>query len=136
MRFPTIRIGLMSKIFAVGAIGSIGLITVAGLYMYGESAASRSQSVADEAILARALTRSVVTQFLEARRAEKDFLLRSDENYIKRHGSVTQNLGSYLDQLTGKLAGLNMAALLQSSAPSRPALTPTRPISPRLPMRR
>ena len=65
MRFPTIRIGLMSKIFAVGAIGSIGLITVAGLYMYGESAASRSQSVADEAILARALTRSVVTQFLE-----------------------------------------------------------------------
>ena len=108
MRFPTIRIGLMSKIFAVGAIGSIGLITVAGLYMYGESAASRSQSVADEAILARALTRSVVTQFLEARRAEKDFLLRSDENYIKRHGSVTQNLGSYIDQLTGKLAGLNM----------------------------
>lgn len=106
-----IRLGLGHKIFGVGAIGVIGLLTVGAIYFYGTFSVAHHQKVADEAGGAGALPTKILIQLLEMRRAEKDFLLRNDDRYAKRHGTITQsidvNLGALTQQLkAGQQSGL------------------------------
>jgi methyl-accepting chemotaxis protein len=99
MRPSFLRLRLSHKIGAIGAVGIVGVLTLGGIFRYGNAAQQAWRETAD---VARATSRSsdqAQIAMLEARRAEKDFLLRSDDKYVTRHGEVVRRAAAWLDEL-------------------------------------
>ena len=80
-----------TKIASVGAIGVLGLALIGGLYMSGSWTQARYQKSAEDASALATLTNKLSIQMLQARRAEKDFLLRRDDRYVKNHGGTVKS---------------------------------------------
>lgn len=104
-----------TKIVLVGLIGSIGLALTGGMYLRGVRYQTEAHSKANQATQLSDLMSAINVQFLEARRAEKDFLLRSDEVYSKRHAKVAHRLTGTLDALVRALIDQGHAALAQQA---------------------
>ncbi|MFO1107938.1 MAG: HAMP domain-containing methyl-accepting chemotaxis protein [Bradyrhizobium sp.] len=94
-------IRLTHKIMAIGAVGLIGLIAVGAIYQAGSSSQESSRFTADAARTIANLNGKVAKEMLEARRAEKDFQLRRDQSYAKRHAEVSAGIVRDLDALVG-----------------------------------
>lgn len=62
------------------------------------------------------------TQFLMARRAEKDFLLRKDAEYINRHAGITQEMTAQVDLIERQTQGLLNVETAQELAGLRAAV--------------
>jgi methyl-accepting chemotaxis protein len=95
-----IRVRITHKIAAIGAIGFGGLALVGGIYLTGDAAQESYRVVAAD-------TRAIADQvdrlsrdLLEGRRAEKDFLLRSDEKYAQRHADLAKSVERDFDALS------------------------------------
>ena len=99
LRAARFRIRLGHKIFAIGAIGILGLVLVAAIYFVGAASTARYQNTADGAVTIRSQTRNIGLKLLQARRAEKDFLLRNKEEYVKHHAEIVKSIAADLDGL-------------------------------------
>jgi methyl-accepting chemotaxis protein len=93
------RITLRQKIIAIGAIGIAGLCLVGAIYRVGLSSQEAHQSAAAEAAAISATTTRVVHAMLEARQAEKDFLLGANEQGVHRHAEQSKTIATELDSL-------------------------------------
>src|SRR5947207_15789599 len=87
MRGFSIR--LTHKIMAIGIVGLIGLLVFGAIYQFGSWSQDGSRLVAGESRAISNLTKQISIRMLEARRAEKDFQLRRDESYSKRHSETS-----------------------------------------------
>ncbi len=98
-----LHLRLSHKIIAIAALGVCGLATVGGIYLFGEAAQERSQAITNSALSASRLTNKITIEVLEARRGEKDFIIRSDEKYVERQreaaDAVTADLSALKSQL-------------------------------------
>ncbi|MDC7785798.1 methyl-accepting chemotaxis protein [Rhodoplanes sp. TEM] len=95
----TFRLRLTHKIAGLGALGIVGLFIVAGLYFAGNATQSQFRLAAEDA---RAIGRSadrLLVRLLDIRRAEKDFLLRKDEQYVRRHAELSRSIGDEIAAL-------------------------------------
>jgi methyl-accepting chemotaxis protein len=99
IRTAGFRIRLGHKIFAIGAIGILGLVLVAAIYFVGAASTARYQKTADSAVTIRSQTRNISLKLLQARRTEKDFLLRNKEDYVKHHAEIVKSIATDLDGL-------------------------------------
>ena len=90
---------LTHKIMAIGVIGLAGLLAFGAIYQIGGWSQDASRTVADGARAISDLNNRLSTQMLEARRAEKDFQLRRDQSYSKRHAELSAAIGRDLQQL-------------------------------------
>ena len=82
------RISLTHKIAAIGLTGILGLARRQWhLFRRRRRRGAKSHRAEDISAVAK-LTAATVRDMLEARRAEKDFLLRSDAGYIDRHAEI------------------------------------------------
>jgi methyl-accepting chemotaxis protein len=90
---------LTHKIMAIGILSLIALLAVAGIYQVGSWSEDASRAVARNASTIFDHNRQLSVQMLEARRAEKDFQLRRDQSYSKRHAELAAAIGGALDQL-------------------------------------
>ncbi len=97
MRGFSIR--LTHKIMAIGAFGLLGLLAVGAIYEVGSWSQESSRATAEAARTISNLKSKVATDMLEARRAEKDFQLRRDQNYSKRHAELSAGIVRGLDSL-------------------------------------
>src|SRR5438309_6083587 len=105
----SLSIGRVShKVAALGAIGVVGLIAVAAIYFFGNAAQQANRDMAAAARTISRLSAESSVALLDARRAEKDFLLRSDDKYVKRHGEVMRLAGAKLDILAQAVGGANL----------------------------
>jgi methyl-accepting chemotaxis protein len=96
LRLSNIR--LPYKIGSLGAVGVIGLVLVGAIYFIGSAAQSRYEGLASAASALETRTKNLQIQLLEARRSEKDFLLRKDDKYVKAHdGSEKAALQAFDD---------------------------------------
>jgi methyl-accepting chemotaxis protein len=102
---PTRGFRLHHRIAIIGALGVAGLLIIGGIYLFGEVVRGRHQAASDDALKLAAVVDRVSMAMLEARRAEKDFLLRNDEAYARRHGETAQKIRADLATL-GSAAGL------------------------------
>src|SRR5690348_5354328 len=75
---------LTHKIAAIGGVGLLGVALVGGIYSVATHAQSKHLLAADKASAMSALNDGLGIKMLESRRAEKDFLLRSDLKYVDR----------------------------------------------------
>jgi methyl-accepting chemotaxis protein len=107
------RIRLSHKIYAIGGVGILGLMLTAGIYFAGVSSMARYQKISDDAGVARDATSAIDTGLLKARRAEKDFLLRKDDRFVKIHAEESRVVAAALDRLKQKLTEMQRGDLVQ-----------------------
>jgi methyl-accepting chemotaxis protein len=109
------KLRISHKIFAVGAIGIIGLMLVAGIYFWGMQSQARYQKTADEADAINAVMEKLALELLQLRRAEKDFLILDDEKYVNLHGELSKLATENLDLLKQKLGDGQLVELVRSA---------------------
>lgn len=93
---------LTHKILFIAAVGILGLVAFAAIYQVGRMSEDASQARERAARTMSDLSKWLSIELLEARRTEKDFQLRRDESYVKRH----TELASAIDQDLGRLKQL------------------------------
>ena len=97
MSGPSIR--LTHKIMAIGVVGLVGLLAFGAIYQIGSWSQDTSRAIAGGARAVSDLNNKLSIEMLEARRAEKDFQLRRDQSYSKRHAELSTAVGRDLEQL-------------------------------------
>ncbi len=102
---------LTHKITAIGVIGVIGVVLIGGIHLYGERAMGLSRAAAEEARNVFELNNAIAVELLEARRAEKDFLLRSDGAKAQRQAEIGRQVALDIETLRGRIAALGKPEL-------------------------
>jgi methyl-accepting chemotaxis protein len=109
MRLLSLR--LTHKITAIGVIGVIGVVLIGGIHLYGERAMGVYRDAAEDARTVFELNSAIAVELLEARRAEKDFLLRSDAAKAQRQGEIGRQVALDIEKLRGRIAALGKPEL-------------------------
>jgi methyl-accepting chemotaxis protein len=104
MRLSNIRISISNKVIIVGAVGVLGLVLVPELYFIGARSIANFQKVADEAEVIGSLSNRFFMQMLQMPRAEKDFILRNDEKFVKLHADLAKSAKENLGAVRQKVA--------------------------------
>ena len=94
---------LSHKILSIGFVGLLGLVVFGAIYLAGNTSQEASRKIAEDARNISVLNDRLGRDLLDARRAEKDFLLRHDEASSKHHASLTANIVREIDQLSASL---------------------------------
>jgi methyl-accepting chemotaxis protein len=110
MRLLSLR--LTHKITAIGVIGVIGVVLIGGIHLYGERAMGVYRDAAEDARTVFELNSAIAVELLEARRAEKDFLLRSDAAKAQRQGEIGRQVALDIEKLRGRIAALGKPELV------------------------
>ena len=111
MKLTQLNLRLSHKIAALGALGIVGLVLVGIIYSLGHASQEHYRRIAAD-------TRDIADQIdklaidlLEARRAEKEFLLGLDERQVARHTELTKTIGDDLVTLKRLAADPGYAAI-------------------------
>jgi methyl-accepting chemotaxis protein len=92
-------IRLTHKIMAIGIVGLAGLLAFGFIYQIGNRSQETSRALASNARVVSDLNKQLSMEMLEARRAEKDFQLRRDLSYSKRHAELSAAIERDFEQL-------------------------------------
>ncbi|MET3339411.1 MULTISPECIES: methyl-accepting chemotaxis protein [Bradyrhizobium] len=106
-----ISIRLTHKVMAIGLFGLIGLVAFGTIYQIGSLSQDTSRDAAEDARRLSDLNQRISQQLLEARRAEKDFQLRRDQSYAKRHAELASDITRNLDRLGSAARAAGYAAV-------------------------
>jgi methyl-accepting chemotaxis protein len=99
MRPVRFQLRLTHKIAAIGCVGVIGLAAVGVIYQQGTWSQDNARKVAEDARAISRLTKRISIEMLEARRDEKNFLLRKQDSYVKHHAQLSGAIGRDFDEL-------------------------------------
>ncbi|MBK8157479.1 MAG: HAMP domain-containing protein [Rhodospirillaceae bacterium] len=77
----------------------VGFLVILTAYLIADGARGGEQAKANEATNIYVIAQDLRYEFLNARRREKDFLLRLDEKYISQHAEVMVSITDHLDEL-------------------------------------
>jgi methyl-accepting chemotaxis protein len=80
---------LIHRIMAIGIVGLFGLLGFGAIYQIGSWSQDASRAIAGNARAISELNKQLSIEMLEARRAEKDFQLRRNPSYSKRHAELS-----------------------------------------------
>ncbi len=110
-RLTFINLRLSHLIGAIGGVGVLGLLIVGGLYLWGNRTQEKMRTIADAALETFEAASELSARMLDARRIEKDFLLRSEMQYADRHLAVEKDINAALASLRARVE--NAPELLQ-----------------------
>jgi methyl-accepting chemotaxis protein len=111
MRSVRFQLRLTHKIAAIGFVGVIGLAAVGLIYQQGMWAQDGVRKVAEDARAILGLTKRISIEMLEARRDEKNFLLRKQESYVEHHAQLSGAIGRDFDELKAMVKSAGYSAL-------------------------
>ncbi|WP_421781875.1 methyl-accepting chemotaxis protein [Kiloniella litopenaei] len=95
------NVKLAYQVNLTGIIALIGFIIIGGILFTSSQTILSSQETQTRSSNAMELVASVKYEFLNARRREKDFLIRLDEKYIGQHAEVITKASNELTELKG-----------------------------------
>ena len=90
---------IKSKLFILAPLSVFGILVISGAFTLKSSIEEGYQEKIAASQHIQSLVDSLEISFLRARRHEKDFLLRQDEKYAKRHAKVTAETNEQIDKL-------------------------------------
>src|ERR1700750_1524256 len=93
------QLRLTHKVAAIGCVGVIGLAAVGLIYQQGMWSQDAVRKVAEDTRAISGLTKHISIEMLEARRDEKNFLLRKQHSYVKHHAQLSGAIGRDFDDL-------------------------------------
>ncbi len=99
MRPVLFQFRLTHKVAAIGCVGILGLAVVGLIYQQGAWSQDAARKVAEETRAISALTKRISIEMLEARRDEKNFMLRKQDSYVKHHAQLSGAIGRDFDEL-------------------------------------
>ncbi|KLN61852.1 hypothetical protein WH96_06085 [Kiloniella spongiae] len=102
-KFSFRNLKLAYQVNLTGIIALMGFIIVGGILFTSSKTVLSSQETQTRSAKAMELVSSVKYEFLNARRREKDFLIRLNEKYIGQHAEVITKASSELTQLRNLL---------------------------------
>src|SRR5215470_4897645 len=111
MRSLSLRLRLSHKVAAIALLGIAGLALVGIIYSSGTASLERYRRIAGETEAVSAVTTRLSARIADSRRAEMDFLLRSDESYVKQHGELSKALRADFDVLKQLTAAAGQSEL-------------------------
>src|SRR5262249_30996623 len=91
-------------------------VLVAIIYMAGARSQEHYRAVAAGARAIGLLADKLAVELLQARRAEKDFLLRSDEQYVARHAELAKDIRADLDAIKQQADAAGRSELADKAA--------------------
>ncbi|MEN3288065.1 MAG: methyl-accepting chemotaxis protein [Bradyrhizobium sp.] len=97
----SLSLRLTHKIMAIALMGLLALLAFGAIYLIGSGSQARSRAVAADIRAIADLNRKLASDMLDARRAEKDFQLRRDQAYARRHAEISRDIGRELAELRG-----------------------------------
>src|SRR5258708_23320953 len=89
MRRVRFQLRLTHKIAAIGCVGVAGLAAVGMIYQQGMWSQDAARKMAEDTRAISGLTKRISIEMLEARRDEKNFLLRKPDFYVKHHAQLS-----------------------------------------------
>jgi methyl-accepting chemotaxis protein len=99
------------RIMAVGAVGVFGLMLVGALYFFGTWVQDGFRRASDSAEKTARVALKLQVDLLDARRLEKDFLLRRDLQFVTRQAEVSKAIQSNLASLRASAQALGQSGL-------------------------
>ena len=103
MQTPTVGFfksaSIRTQITVLSGMALAGLLIVAGAFVVGDSFRKAEGEIALAAASDRELTNTIAYGFLNARRREKDFLIRKEDSYVAKHREVMQEIFADLGRL-------------------------------------
>jgi methyl-accepting chemotaxis protein len=121
MRSLRFQLRLTHKIAAIGFVGVVGLAAVGLIYQEGTWAQDAARKVAEDARAISNLTRKLSIEMLEARRDEKNFLLRKQESYVRHHAQLSGAIGRDFDELKAMVKSAGYSGLVDQIGAIRDA---------------
>ncbi|OQW58245.1 MAG: chemotaxis protein [Proteobacteria bacterium SG_bin9] len=114
-----LNLRITHKIAAIGLVGIAGLLLVGGIYEAGSRSQEASRLIASDARTMSDLGKRLKVEMLEARRDEKNFLMRRKEEYANRHAELAAAVSKDFDKLKSMLEAAGLADLASSAADAR-----------------
>jgi methyl-accepting chemotaxis protein len=111
------RLPLRIQIGLIALIGVVGLAALGASYLVSDMAQARMQARLDMARTAHETLAEIDNGLLQARRNEKDFLLRRQERYISQHAAVTAKVVAKAQALPRHLEDAGTAAKARELVP-------------------
>jgi methyl-accepting chemotaxis protein len=74
----------------------VGVFAAGAIYFVGAARQAHFEQIADAGATINSLALSLDSQLLDARRAEKDFLLRKEEKHVARHAELSKAISAKL----------------------------------------
>jgi methyl-accepting chemotaxis protein len=91
------RIG--TKVMTIAGLALLGFVAVFIALVTAQSFETESEAARQSALAQYIGVRDISEDFLNARRREKDFLLRKDKSYVDKHTEVSQHIASDIGTL-------------------------------------
>jgi len=111
------RLPLRLQIGLIALIGVVGLVVLGATYLVSNLSLARMQARMDMARNANETLNDIDVGLLQARRNEKDFLLRKQERYLTQHAAVVKEVVVKVQALSGFLADAQTSAQARTIAP-------------------
>ncbi|WP_161973867.1 methyl-accepting chemotaxis protein [Hwanghaeella grinnelliae] len=90
---------ILKQVLSIVGLAVLGFLIVGGVYFWSDAKVSAEREIAEAAGARISIVQSVQYLFLNARRREKDFLLRRDEKYATQLDAVVAAIHDDLDRL-------------------------------------
>jgi methyl-accepting chemotaxis protein len=103
------HISVKYQVGLLGLLGIIGLLAAVAVFFQGIEKFAEQQARLDLAADQQFQALRLDAALLDARRAEKDFLIRREDRYVERHGRVLGRADTMIAALAASLAGTDTA---------------------------
>ncbi len=104
MRAILSRLPIGWQVALLGLVGVAGVLAVAGLNWWGNGRLAQSDGFVDRVRQMQTAETRIQTELLQARRSEKDFLLRRDDTSVQKQQAATEAALRGLQSLAGMAA--------------------------------
>lgn len=92
--------GIRTQITLLSAVAVVAFLALSGSVFVGDHYRSTTDHAAREAQEGLTAVQAIAYDFLNARRREKDFLIRMDLKYVDKHGQVLKDTFEHLESLS------------------------------------
>ncbi|MCW7544002.1 methyl-accepting chemotaxis protein [Aurantimonas litoralis] len=114
---------ISTRIAAIAVVSIAGMLALAAIFVTDQSIRSDYAAVIDSARDAERVTQRIEVDFLQARRAEKDFFLRRTEADIAKHAAVRARLADAFQNLSDRLQAGGLSRLAGEAEAMRRSFT-------------
>jgi methyl-accepting chemotaxis protein len=107
------RLRIGTKVLLIAGLALIGFVAILITLVVADGMRNRVDAVQQEAISDYITVQTISEDFLNARRREKDFLLRKDTSYADKHAELTPKIAGEINALLPNAESADAEALKQ-----------------------
>ncbi len=108
-----VQFSITSAVLMIVFLAGVSMLAQIGLSIYANNLRHNMDVVAERSDTLASTINRIHIDLLQARRAEKDFLLRKDQKYVDRHAEIMSRLETSLEQISTQSAEIDELSSVQ-----------------------